>query len=212
MKRYVILILALCLFLRVSAEHRVDAYFSKMPQAVLPLLDKTARLDMLDLYNSHLTSRVENLFGGQSVLLAKTDDYINIKCTDSSSWQMKLLPMAHDTLIVCISTVCGLNAYSRLNYYRGSDWHFVKRESLKPSFNLFIKSDVESLLDCLQLSLDVLRNSPILLTLSEDEPILTCKLSCSSLSFEAKEKLTPLLQSIQYRWSSGKWVLLPNKR
>lgn len=211
MKRYVILFFALCLILRVSAEHRIDAYFSKIPQTVLPLLDKTARLDMLDLYNSHLTSRVENLFGGQSVLIAKTDDYINIKCTDSSSWQMKLLPMAHDTLVACISTVSGLNAYSKLTYYRGSDWHMVKRESPKPSFSLFIKSGSESLSEHLQLYIDVLRNSPLQLTLSEGEPRLTCALSITFLPLEAQTELIPLLQSVQYKWTSGKWVLLLNK-
>ena len=209
MKRYVILFFALCLFLRVSAEHRVDAYFSKMPQAVLPLLDKTARLDLLDLYNSHLTPKVENVYGGQSTLLTKTDDYIHIRCTDVSTWQLKLLPMAHDTLIVCISTVQGLNPYSKLTYYKGSDWHQVKRDFPQPAFNLFVKSAGEPLPARLQSSLDVLRNAPIQFTLSEHEPTLTCALSLVALSLEAQKDLAPLLQSVQYKWASGKWVLLP---
>lgn len=211
MKRYVILFFALCLFLRVSAEHRVDAYFSKMPQAVLPLLDKTARLDLLDLYNSHLTPKVENVYGGQSALLTKTDDYIHIRCTDASSWQMKLLPVAHDTLIVCISTVQGLNTYSRLAYYRGSDWHQVKRDLPQPAFNFFVKLAGEPLPARLQSSLDVLRNAPIQFTLSEHEPVLTCALSLASLPLETQRGLIPLLQSVQYKWVSGKWVLLTNK-
>lgn len=211
MKRYVLLIFVLSFTLCVSAGQRIDAYFAKMPQTVLPLLDKTARLDLLDLYNSHLTPKVENVYGGQSALLAKTDDYIHIRCTDASSWQMKLLPVAHDTLIVCISTVRGLNTYSRLTYYRGSDWHQVKRDTPTPSFSLFVKSAWGSLPARLQSSIDVLRNSPIQFTLSEREPILTCALSLASLPLDAQKELTLLLQSVQYKWASGKWVLLTNK-
>ena len=84
MKRYVLFIFVLSLTLYASAGQRIDAYFAKMPQTVLPLLDKTARLDLLDLYNSHLTPKVENVYGGQSALLSKTDDYIQIRCTDAS--------------------------------------------------------------------------------------------------------------------------------
>ncbi len=210
MKRYVLLIFVLSFTLCVSAGQRIDAYFAKMPQTVLPLLDKTARLDLLDLYNSHLTPKVENVYGGQSALLTKTDDYIHIRCTDASSWQMKLLPVAHDTLIVCISTVRGLNTYSRLTYYRGSDWHQVKRDLPQPAFNLFVKSAGENLPARLQSSLDVLRNAPIQFTLSEREPILTCVLSLAALPLEAQRKITSLLQSVRYKWSSGKWALLPN--
>ena len=211
MKRYVLFIFVLSLTLCANAGQRIDAYFAKMPQTVLPLLDKTARLDLLDLYNSHLTPKVENVYGGQSALLSKTDDYIQIRCTDASSWQMKLLPVAHYTLIVCISTVRGLNTYSRLTYYRGSDWHQVKRDLPQPAFNLFVKSAGETLPTRLQSSLDVLRNCPIQLTLSEREPILTCALSLAVLPLEAQKNLTPLLQSVRYKWTSGKWVLLPNR-
>ena len=60
-----------------------------MPQRVLPILDKTARLDMIDLYNNNLTAKAENIYGGQAEMLRKTDDFISIKCTESSNWQIR---------------------------------------------------------------------------------------------------------------------------
>lgn len=84
-------------------------------------------------------------------------------------------------------------------------------ESIKPAFNFFVKLAGEPLPARLQSSLDVLRNAPIQFTLSEHEPVLTCALSLASLPLETQRGLIPLLQSVQYKWVSGKWVLLTNK-
>lgn len=49
----------------------LDIYFVNAPKSVLPLLDRTARLDLMDLYASGLPAKAENLYGGQSELLKR---------------------------------------------------------------------------------------------------------------------------------------------
>ena len=94
------------MFLSLNASaQKIDTIFAHVPHDVLPLLDNTSRLDMLDLYNNNMSAVAENIYGGQSIMEKKTNDYISIKLTDVSHWQMKVLPMAHDTLYACVRLV-----------------------------------------------------------------------------------------------------------
>lgn len=60
----------------------------------LPLLDRSARLDMLDYYEARMEARGTNTMGGTSVMTEKTDSTLTIRLTDLSTWHMEILP--HD--------------------------------------------------------------------------------------------------------------------
>ena len=98
MKRLLLLAILLSSLMPRCMAQTLDIYFVNAPKSVLPLLDRTARLDLMDLYASGLPAKAENLYGGQSELLKKTSDYLMLKTSDAGTWQLKVLTAGHDTL------------------------------------------------------------------------------------------------------------------
>lgn len=82
----------------------IDSLFLLLPMSELPLLDRSARLDMLDYYAASLPARATNTLGGESVLTAKTDSTLSIHLTDVSDWQLSVLP---DGTLLCTHTLHG---------------------------------------------------------------------------------------------------------
>lgn len=204
MKRYALfLFFIVCVF--IGYAQRAEVYFATMPQSVLPILDKTARLDMIDLYNSNMVAKAENVYGGQAEMLKKTDDFIKIRCTESSSWQMKVLPLGHDTLIVCIHSVQAVDTSSKVKVYK-RDWYSVKRDIPVPSRNHFFRTNVNMTQERRQQLVTEMCNLPIEMTWSDSEPLLTFTLSKKSLPMCDQEDAEALVRSVTYKWISGKWV------
>ena len=101
-----------------SAQHYIDKFFANIPSNVLSIIDHTSRLDMIDLYNNGMHAQAENLYGGLSQIVKKSDYYLDVKLTESSSWQMRIMPSAHDTLIVCVHSVTANSTSSTLRFYK----------------------------------------------------------------------------------------------
>ena len=64
----------------------IDTLFINTPRHVMPLLDQTSKMDLIDLYNGGLKARVMNLYGGETFLLKKTDTFLSLQTTDSGTW------------------------------------------------------------------------------------------------------------------------------
>ena len=206
MKRIMLLGLLLPTFIIYGYAQQAERYFSIMPQRVLPILDKTARLDMIDLYNNNLTAKAENIYGGQAEMLRKTDDFISIKCTESSNWQMKVLPQGHDTLIVCIHSVTAINTSSKIMVFK-RDWHNVKREVPFPTFGQFLRANIDLPQEHYKQLVAEMQHLPVEASWSENGPILTFRLSMNSLPQHEANDAELLVHPITYRWTMGKWTL-----
>lgn len=69
----------------------IDSLFLLCPMSELPLLDQSARLDMLDYFAAEMEAKGTNLFGGTSVIEEKSDCTLRIRLTEVSTWEMRLL-------------------------------------------------------------------------------------------------------------------------
>ena len=67
--------------------------FKNMPDSICPLLSAVNRADFIDFLESKMKAEVTNSFGGKSEMTELSPDYIHVKMTPQSSWQMKLLPI-----------------------------------------------------------------------------------------------------------------------
>lgn len=99
----------------------IDEVFKSAPSQVLPLLDNTARLDMLDYYNSGMSNSTGNNLGGGSAITGRGAERMDLKITDASTMELALLPAQNDSLIVVISTVMTPVADSKISVF-SSDW------------------------------------------------------------------------------------------
>ena len=81
--------------------------FKNMPDSICPLLSAVNRADFIDFLESKMKAEVTNSFGGKSEMTELSPDYIHVKMTPQSSWQMKLLSINDSTKVICVvATVC----------------------------------------------------------------------------------------------------------
>lgn len=189
-----------------SKAQGIDALFVSAPKEVLPLLDRTSRLDMLDLYNGRLEAKTENIYGGQSEMLSKTRDYIKVRCSESSSWQMKLLPVGHDTLIVCVHTLLVPEAVSTISFYR-HDWHAQRREMPRADFSQFVHANSGLSPYRKQALMEQMRGQNYQISLSDSTTDLTISLDLSSLQVSDREDAQRLFHTVTYKWIGGRYVI-----
>ena len=100
--------LALLMGVPVAAAQGLQAgdAFASAPASVFPLLDRNARLDMLDYYNNNMTTPT-----------AMTPSDITVRLTDSSTAQLVLLDAGSDTIMALISTVATPGLDSSISFY-----------------------------------------------------------------------------------------------
>ena len=82
------LITACVLPLKSHARLTAAEAFASAPQSVFPLLDKNARLDMIDYFNSGSSTSSRNKLDGTSRIVNLTDDDAKIDMTDASSYHI----------------------------------------------------------------------------------------------------------------------------
>lgn len=73
------------------------AQFIAAPISVLPILDSSARLDLIDYFEAGMTAKVENRYGGSSELTALSDTLVALRLTEASTMEMRL---ANDSNVV----------------------------------------------------------------------------------------------------------------
>lgn len=92
--------------------------FASAPASVFPLLDRDARLDMIDYAANNLTTPTNNALDGRSYITAMTPESVTIKLSDSSTAQLVVLPGKGDEAVVAlISTVAAPGLDSSISFY-----------------------------------------------------------------------------------------------
>lgn len=202
-------LLALLIVLSASVQayaQSIDSVFANMPQTLNAVLDRTERLDLIDLYNSGQTARVENVFGGQSEMELKTANYLQLKNTDVSSWQIKKVPIERDSLLLCAYHINALGTSTVLRWFT-CEWYPIKRELPAPKFEQFLteKNAVSYLRS--QALLPLLRQLPVVAKLEAATANITFMLDISSLSVDDRTDASLLLHGITYEWNGSKHIL-----
>ncbi|MCM1109966.1 MAG: DUF3256 family protein [Clostridium sp.] len=165
---------ALLLPAALTAREASDA-FVDAPSTIFPLLDRSTRLDMIDYFNSNMTTPSQNNVGGASRLTELTPLSLRIEMTPSSSYQIALIPARGDTLIAVVTTVLTPAPDSRLDIYT-SDWTRQATETYfdKPALDDWLtdqgrknRAEVETFVPFLLISYDY-NPSTSLLTLTNN--------------------------------------------
>ena len=188
----------------------MKSVFVAMPDSVTPLLTKVNREDCIDFLDSNMKAVVKNRFGNVAEMKVLTDDYVLMQTSEVGTLEMKLLPLADSTKVICmVKTVNVPVADSSIRFYT-SDWSQqldVKEFLQLPSMDAFFLPD------------DSLKDEAILTRKKADMHLMKAQLSKedTSLTFtyttpdylneEDREKLSPHLrkESIVLRWSEGKF-------
>lgn len=117
--------------------------FADMPDSIIPLLTKSNRMDCVDYMESGMKAVVTNRLGGTTEMLSLDKDYLSMKLTAVSSFDMKLFYHRDSTAVICvIRTICSEMCDSRLSFY-DADWNPIDKSELieEPVFEDYIIND-----------------------------------------------------------------------
>lgn len=191
----------------------IDSVFARAPQRVLPLLSLNARLDMLDLYNYQMTAQGENRYGGNSLLLTKTDNHLVVQLTEASRWELLRTAAGTDsTRYACIYTVTRPDSVSRLTIYN-KEWEPLPARLLNyQPVDFLFSSNGQSAEGVLPDSLSTELRTSLLAKLPQlpvymeweapetSQPRLSMQLSTASFSKEEQAALRPWLRRISIKY------------
>lgn len=208
-RRISVVIISIMVSLATYAKDIHDFFISE-PNQVFNLLTPSSRLDMVDYYNGGISVDMENQIYGKSKLVILTDDFLEVKLSESSITQVKILPISkRDTILVVNQIVYTPTPDSKLTIYNTKWEQLAVDKYLKlPTLTEFI---------------DVPRKSEI--TMNEVEQLfpftmIEYKLSAennnlkailgakSSLTKERFEKIEPMLtDTLNYQLKGRKFKL-----
>lgn len=104
----------------------LSALFVAAPLQVLPLLEKNARLDLIDLYEAHMHAEITNRYGGQTTMTALSDTLITLQLTSASNLELRLLPDSTIEVRHAVQTQEFTN--TKIDCYDTS-WHKINSKS-----------------------------------------------------------------------------------
>lgn len=191
-----------------TAGVELKQLFTAMPDSLCPLLTQVNRADFIDFIESKMKAEVSNRLGGKSQMTELAPTYLRIRLTESTDWQMKLLPTAQgDTLICVVTTVELPTADSHIEFYTTS-WRPLSASVYlpkRPETRDFVAS-ADLLKDAYGRPLSALSRADMHLvrwTLAPDNNDLTALLTTPDyMEKEQAEKLRPHLKgALRYRWS-----------
>ena len=200
-------------FIGLGCLHAQEAktYFKNMPDSICPLLSAVNRADFIAFLESKMKAEVTNSFGGKSEMTELSPDYIHVKMTPQSSWQMKLLSVNDSTKVVCVvSTVCAPACDSHVKFYT-TDWKELPTSFYLPELPVlddFI-AEASDTVDIYEYQ-DARRQADMLLMKAElsarDATLAFTFTTTDYMSKEAAEKLKPFVRRpIVYIWNQGKF-------
>ena len=209
MRRYLSFFALLFCILSVFGQD-MKTVFVAMPDSLTPLLTKVNKEDCIDFLASNMKAEVKNRFDKPAEMKVLTEDYMQLQMTESSTLEMKLLPLNDSIKVVCmVKTVCASACDSEIHFF-SSDW----KEELssadflqKPSQDAFlVQADSTSEEYVLaRKSADVNLMKAVL---SKDDASLTFYYTTPDyMNKETREKLEPYLRNdpVVLQWQDGKF-------
>ncbi len=192
-----------------TAATPIDTIFIHVPMSELPLLKTNPRLDMLDLYNYKMVAKGENTFGLYSVLQKKTPDYLRVKLTDISQWELMRLRADSSEIYACTHSFLPPVSESRITFYNTS-WQPIDSLSLPiVSLEDFWKG-TDSLSTFSQEELRRKLYAPIIYmeweTESDTPPTLQLHVSTDQLDMEARKEAEHCLKPLRLQWNGRRFV------
>ena len=178
-----------------------------MPDSLAPLLTKVNKEDFGDFLASNMKAEVKNRLGKNSEMLKLTADYLNLKMSESSEVQMKLLPVNDSVKVVCVvHTYKGPAADSSIRFYN-TQWEELPLSSYLtlPKEDAFYKDPVAEADQETYYNLRKQADMYLFVAkLSEkDNTLLYSYTTPDYLDKETAEKLKPFLNAepLKYIWT-----------
>lgn len=200
-------VMTLCLALfamAMGAQSTATDYFVSAPIGVLPLIDTTTRLDMMDYFHSGSSTESTNTFNGRCVMKSESPESVTFMATDDIKYQLAILPADKDTVVVLIETIPTPIPDSRIAFYTSSWRPLGKAPFAEPSLKDWLndsggkaRKEVEEALPFIMASYEYFPETSTLVITNNTGRYFTEE--------ETPRALALLKASLKYRWNGKKF-------
>ena len=197
MRTIILIMLAMSGFSAFSQTKAKDV-FATAPDSIFPLLTTNNRLDCIDLIENNMKATVKNKLGQKAEMTALTDSYLQIKPSEKSVVEIKML---NDSVFCLINTCLGPAPDSRISFFT-HDWKPYKTTFPMPHATDFWASVPDSLARDASFA-QRSQEDLLLIQISADKENteLTLTIQTSELSGKEKEIAQKYVQPLRYRWN-----------
>lgn len=198
-------LLSFCLSFNATALN-IDSLFINTPRHIMPLLDQTSKMDLVDLYNGNLLAKVENIYGGETVLLKKTSNYLSLKTTASGNWTIKIYRTNNDIpVILCAHSVEADGKSTELKCFN-VNWGILKMQLPHPSKDSFLKKGSSYIPINQQELVSSILELPIEVIINDKDDSLVYQLSLSGLTKDKQQLCKDMICPIVYKWNGSNFI------
>ena len=184
-------------------------YFTDMPAYLLPSLESSHKLELIENYQKTGKDTLENLFGGKVTLLDLDTmaDYISIRTTSVSRFEMMLFQREDkSSFITVINTVCAPVCSSYIHFY-DTEWKEIRMEFPKFDNRQWLKSTDETI-DGVKLQ-DMIKGIFLEFNFNPHEKSVEVRNnSVQMLGKTEQGQIRPFFMEdkiISVKWKEGKW-------
>lgn len=184
-------------------------YFTDMPAYLLPSLESSHKLELIENYQKTGKDTLENLFGGKVTLLDldTVADYISIRTTSVSRFEMMLFQREDkSSFITVINTVCAPVCSSYIHFY-DTEWKEIRMEFPKFDNRQWLKSTDETI-DGVKLQ-DMIKGIFLEFNFNPHEKSVEVRNnSVQMLGKTEQGQIKPFFMEdkiISVKWKEGKW-------
>ncbi|MGL4292570.1 MAG: DUF3256 family protein [Bacteroidales bacterium] len=138
-------VLSLIFFASGLSSQSVAVYFEIIPEQHLLQIETNRRKDMLDMKKAGQKAEVPTRLGGTAEMTDLTNDYLQIRTSPNSTFEMKLIPLQQDQeVIALIKTTCAPVCDSEISFYT-TTWEPLATEKYidLPTRYSFVKDSVD---------------------------------------------------------------------
>lgn len=119
-----------------AGAQTVREAFLSMPDGVLPLLSKNDRADFIDFAESGMQAVVKDRMQYSAEMTKKKDNYIRLRISAVSEFQMKVLPLTDSVNVICtVTTVEAPVRSSHIDFYT-ADWQKADASEYFPELDI----------------------------------------------------------------------------
>ncbi|MBR1462852.1 MAG: DUF3256 family protein [Prevotella sp.] len=207
MKKYLILLPFMLFSMSLSAQTSMREVWLSMPDSMIPYMNKSQRLEHVELLEMQVDSKVKNLLSGEGQMDTISDRFLQIRLNASADLQLLLLPKPDSSQVVCmVKTVRAQHAESEIRFYTTS-W-----ERIDDMFGLPSPADGESIIGSFFTENDTLPAArmhelqrgidPVMMSamLFPDSPELILELSSSLKTAKEASEVKAYLRQRKFKW------------
>lgn len=197
MRTFILIMLAMS-GLSAFSQTKAKDVFATAPDSIFPLLTTNNRLDCIDLIENNMKATVKNKLEQKAEMTALTDSYLQIKPSERSVVEIKML---NDSVFCLINTCLGPAPDSRISFFtRG--WKPYETTFPMPHATDFWASVPDSLARDASFA-QRSQEDLLLIQISADKESteLTLTIQTSELSGKEKEIAQKYVKPLRYKWN-----------